>query len=112
MLINQTKNKGLAKKASICNSVLEKGMGLMFKKPQTLIFVFEKEKIVPLHMLFVFYPIDVLFLNKDKKIVEIKKDFRPFTFFTPRKKAKYIIELPKNTIKRTNTQVGDTVRLI
>ena len=56
-------------------------------------FVFKKEKIIPLHMLFVFFPINVLFLNKNKKIVEIKNNFKPFTFYTPKNKAMYIVEL-------------------
>ena len=108
MLKNQTNNKILAKKAKLCKTPFSKALGLMFlKKDKTLIFIFNKEKIVPLHMLFVFYPIDVLFLNKDKKVVEIKENFRPFAFCTPKNKAKYVIELPCATIKKTNTKIGD-----
>jgi uncharacterized membrane protein (UPF0127 family) len=110
MLINKTKNKLLAKTPKTCISVLSKAVGLMFKKPKTLIFIFEREKIIPLHMLFVFYPIDVLFVNQSKKVVETKKNFRPFTFYTPKHKAKFIIELPAKTIQKTNTKVGDTVK--
>ena len=77
------------------------------KKPKTLIFVFNKEKIISLHMFFVFYPIDVLFLNKNKKVVQLKENFKPFKIIIPKKPAKYIIELPNNTIKKTNTKIGD-----
>ena len=80
------------------------------RKNKTLLFVFNKEKIISLHMFLVFYPIDVLFLNKNKKIVEIKQNFKPFTFHTPQNKAKYVIELPNGTVKRTKTEVGDTIR--
>ena len=79
------------------------------RQPKTLIFIFDSEKIVPLHMFFVFYPIDVLFLNKNKKVVETKENFKPFTLHNPRNKAQYIIELPKGTIKKTKTTVGDTI---
>ena len=61
-------------------------------------------------MFFVFYPIDVLFLNKNKIIVEIKENFRPFAFYTPKNKAKYIIELSQKTIKKTKTQIGDKIK--
>jgi len=81
----------------------------MFSKPRPLIFIFEKEKIIPLHMLFVFYPIGILFLNKNKIIVEIKENFKPFSFYTPKNKALYIIELPKDTIKKSKTEVGDKI---
>jgi len=60
-------------------------------------------------MFFVFYPIDVIFLDKNKIIVEIKENFKPFTFYTPKNKAKYIIELKNNTIKETNTKIGDII---
>lgn len=79
------------------------------KKRKSLIFVFGEEKIVPLHMLMVFYPIDVLFLNESKEVMEIKESFRPFSFYTPKKKAMYIIELPSTTIKKTKTRIGDKI---
>ena len=44
-------------------------------------------------MLFVMYPIDVLILDKNKKIVEIKRNFKPFTFWNSSKRAKYVVEL-------------------
>jgi len=81
----------------------------MFSIEKSLIFIFDREKIVPLHMFFVFYPIDVLFLDKNKIVVEKKENFRPFTFYTPRKKAKYIIEIPNGIIKKTKTELGDKI---
>ncbi len=77
----------------IVHSSWGKARGLMFSKKKNLIFVFEKEKRISLHMLFVFFPIDVLFLDKDKKIIEIKKDFKPFGFYKSKKKAKYVVEI-------------------
>jgi len=69
----------------------------MFHKKITdtaYVFIFNKPRRIDLHMFFVFYPIDVLFLDEKKKIVEIKENFRPFTFYYPNKKASYVIELP------------------
>jgi hypothetical protein len=45
-------------------------------------------------MFFVFYPIDVLFLDRENRIVEIKRHFLPFTIYAPKKKSMTIIELP------------------
>ena len=65
--------------------------GLVFKR--------EQESILgsSIHMLFVFYPINVLFLDSDKKVVDMKKRLKPFTFYSPKQKSKYIIELPVET---------------
>ena len=79
------------------------------KKIRPLVFVFDKEKIIPLHMFFVFYPIDVLFLNKNKLVVEMKKSFRPFSFYTPKNKSMFVIELPDGTINRTKSGIGDKI---
>ena len=75
----------------------------------SLIFDFEKEKIISLHMIFVFYPIDVLFLDRIKLVVDLKENFAPFTFYASKKKAMYAIELPKGTIKKSGTNVGDRI---
>ncbi|MBW2976409.1 DUF192 domain-containing protein [Candidatus Woesearchaeota archaeon] len=106
---NTTKKTLIAKNAKICRGIVSKSLGLMFSKPRPLIFIFKKEKIVPLHMLFVFYPIDVLFLDKNKKVVEVKESFKPFKFYTPKNKALYIIELPKGAIKNSKTKIGDKI---
>ena len=78
-------------------------------KPRSLIFNYNREIKESLHMFFVFFPIDVIFLNKNKEVVELKQNFRPFSIYFPKNKAKYIIELPNNTIKQTNTEINDLI---
>ena len=93
MIINKTKHITISKDEIICKNIFSQTRGLMFRKKQNLVMVFKKERKVRLHNFFVFYPIDVIILNKNKKIVEIKQDFKPFTFWNSKKKGKYIIEL-------------------
>lgn len=78
----------------ICKSLWSKTRGLMFSKKKNLMFVFDDEKRRSLHMLFVFFPIDVLFLDKNKKVVE-KARLKPFSFYKSKKKAKYVVEISK-----------------
>lgn len=113
MIKNITKNTVISRDARFCSSPMAKAIGLMFSKKsgKSLIFTFKKEKIVPLHMLFVFYPIDVLFLNQAKKIVEMKENFRPFSFYTPKSRAMYIIEMPYGSIRKFNVQINDRLSL-
>ena len=69
MIINKTKKTVLAKKYKICKSFLSKTIGLIFSlKPKTLLFIWKEEKIRNIHMILVFFPIDVLWLNKNKKL--------------------------------------------
>ena len=111
MLINKTKNIILAKDYKICKSFLSKAIGLMLSfKPKTLLFIWENEKIRNIHMILVFFPIDVIWLNKNKKVIDMRESIIPFLITTTNKPAKYIIELPEGTIKKTKTKKKDSIK--
>jgi|TARA_B100001971_G_C17941717_1_gene407992 uncharacterized membrane protein (UPF0127 family) len=86
--------------------------GLMFStKPSCMLFDFKKEKRISLHMFFVFFPIDVLFIDKNKNIVEIKEDFKPFTTYTSESdRIQYIIELPLDSVANSKTRIYDKLK--
>ena len=110
MIRNQSKEFVVIKKAKLCRNMLCKALGFMFRvrKPDyALIFVFSKEARRELHMLFVFFSIDVLFLDKNKRVVDIKKNFKPFSYYIPKAKAKYVIEVPSGMLR--NTMIGDEI---
>ena len=109
---NLTNDKILQKETKFCSTILSRFKGLMFSRKQNiaLIFKFNKETLIALHMMLVFYPIDILFLDKNKIAVDLKENFRPFTFYTSKKKAIYAIELPQGTIRKTKTKAGDKIK--
>lgn len=98
MIHNKSTKKAISQNEIYCKSIFSQARGLMFRGKQNLIMEFPEERKISLHMWFVFFPIDVLILNKDKKIVEIKRNFKPFTFWTAKEKGKYVVELgfPEN----------------
>ena len=72
MIRNKTKSSIIAKEYNRCESVWSKAIGLMFRrKIAPMVFIFDTERRVSLHMFFVFNAIDVLFLDDKKKVVEI-----------------------------------------
>jgi uncharacterized membrane protein (UPF0127 family) len=108
MIRNKSKGSVVSEDFVVCNGILSKARGMMFRKtPKSMIFAFRKEKIVPLHMMFVFFPIDVLFIDKDKRIVEIKRDFRPFGYYSPEREAQYVVEMAAGMAD--GCDVGDVV---
>ncbi len=86
------------KNCTVCKSFLSKAKGLMFSKPKNLVFVFDRKEKISLHTFFVFFPIDVLFLDEKRRVVE-HTQMKPFTFYTPKNKVKYVVELPNNKMK-------------
>ena len=93
MITHKTTQKTISNEELICDFFLSQTRGLMFRKKHNLIMKFPEEKKIALHMFFVFYSIDVLLLNRHKEIVEIKRNFRPFTFWRSKEKVKYVVEL-------------------
>ena len=77
----------------VCSTPWSQARGLMFSKKKTLLFVFKEERYIAIHNLFVFFPITLIFLDKERKVVEIKS-LQPFSFTRARHKAKYVIETP------------------
>lgn len=109
---NTTKNTSLSEAAINYTTIWQKAKGLMFSRQKDLLFSEKKERIIPIHMWFVFYPIDVLYINAEKKVVEIKENLLPFTFYFPKNKAQYVIELKKGTIAQTRTTIGDQLAFL
>ncbi len=93
MIINITNNEVISEKEIICRTIFSQARGLMFRKKQNLLMVFKQERKISLHNFFVFYPIDVLIVDSNMNIVEIKENFKLFTLWNSEKKGKYIIEL-------------------
>lgn len=99
MLKNKTTNKLITKKVIHATSFWRQGLGLMFHKRSNLIMHFKQPRTISLHNFFVFYPLEILILNKDKQVIEINQSFKPFTFYTAKQKGTYCIELGTNEAK-------------
>lgn len=106
-------NKKVIQKVKIADNSFDRMKGLMFEDEKKfdygLVMVMSKESRLEssIHMMFVFFPIEVLFLNQNKIIVD-KVTLNPFHLnHTPKKAAKYVIELPKGTTK--SAKLGDKV---
>ena len=111
---NKSSKRELARSCKVCRSAWSKAKGLMFTNESTvknnaLVFEFKKPMLQSLHMFFVFYPIDVLFLDDNSCVVEMKQGFRPFTIYNSKMRAKYVIELPQGSIKNSRTSLGDEI---
>ncbi|MAF35711.1 hypothetical protein CL622_01165 [archaeon] len=93
-------DKILATNASYAKTFFQRLRGYMFRRIRAgsgLIFVLNKKSILhsSIHMLFVFGKLDVLWLDKQKRVITIRRNMRPFIDRgQSQKPAKYIVELP------------------
>lgn len=113
MIRNATAKTILAHNSLFCTNTFSRARGLMFSVPLKdagMIFIFKRNVLAAIHMLFVFFSIDIIWLNENKEIVAIKENIKPFTpHVSPSVKSRYFIELPKGTIKKTKTKEGDKI---
>ena len=85
--------------------------GLMFRRTPI-----EQEGlwIVPcnsIHMCFMFFSIDVVFLDKNQKIVHLVRNLKPWKFVAPVKNAHSVLELPAGTIEEFTLVSGQYIKL-
>ncbi len=99
-------------KGRLCGKFASELKGLMFskklKRGRSLILDrgYESRADSGIHMLFVFFSLDLVFLNSKKEVVDVREAFPFVSLIVPKKKARYIIEMNKgeNILK-----VGDKV---
>lgn len=104
MLVNKTSGKKILGNVKIAKTFFQKFKGLMLVKEfdYALVFVLEKESRIEasIHMLFMRTAIDVAFLDKKKRVVDLKKGLKPWALnYTPKRKAAFIVEMPEGTIE-------------
>lgn len=109
-IINRSKNTKLGH-ADMANSFFSRFIGLMFKGNIDNGLML---KIPPgrgrrgsgIHMFFMRIPLDILFLDEEKKVVDAVF-LKPWKMYNPVKPARFVIEFSEGTIKSSKTEIGD-----
>jgi len=78
----------------VCDSVFSRLRGLMFRKRCSALLDLKAEKRVDIHTLFVFFKIDVFWLDSDKRVVKVLKGVSGFLPFVAGTRARYVFEAP------------------
>lgn len=110
MVINRTKNTILGE-SEIADTFFSRLRGTMFKKKleRGLILKLPNDRSrsgSAIHMFFVRFPLDIIFADSNKKVVDMVS-IDPWKTYTPKKSAKYVIEMEKGTIESSGTEIGD-----
>ncbi len=111
-LINQSANTILAEDVVFANTPVKRLKGLLGNKSfldgQALV-------IKPcncIHTLFMRFAIDVLFVDKNNKVVKALKKLGPFRFSKLYWKSQIVIELPPGKLTSSQTQDGDLLQFL
>lgn len=109
---NITRGTDLASKAPEARNFFARLKGLMgekhFNKGEALVF----RRCPSIHTFGMHFSIDILFADKDLKVLALIKNLKPYAITPFFVRAILTIELPAGTLDESYTQVGDQVALI
>ena len=106
---NKTRETFVATEASVADSYVRRLIGLLGKTKRWArlgcgLWIVPSRGVHTIGMMF---PIDLIFLSKEKEVVHVEEYVRPFRISRVSLKASSVLELPPHTIYRTGTKVGD-----
>ena len=111
---NRTRQAFLASDLAIANTHWTRLRGLMATAPES----FQSGKglwITPchgVHTLAMRYPIDVVYLDDDNKVVCVEENVKPWRVTPVRLDAATVLEVPSYTVFNTGTAVGDEIEIV
>ncbi len=98
----------------IAETTHEKVKGLSrvknLKEVDGMIFVYKKEVIPSVWMKEMNFPIDIIWINSKKEIIEITENVSPETYpeiFSSKEPVKYVLEVSANWCEEKNIKAGD-----
>src|ERR1700689_2496460 len=110
---NKTRETFVATEATVANDYFRRLVGLLGKTKRWAklgrgLWIIPSRGVHTIGMLF---PIDLIFLSKEKEVVHVEEHLRPFRISAVSLKATSVLELPAHTVFRTGTQVGDRMEI-
>lgn len=63
------------------------------------------------HTLGMRFPIDVVYLDRAMKVIDIQENVKPWRVTPIRRQAASVLELPCETVTQTKTRIGDTIEV-
>lgn len=90
-------------KIRFADNYFKRLIGLMFKKDIDYGLLIILKYNSGIHTCFMRFDIDVYFLDDDKRVTDIKR-LKPWKYYKTSKKARYVLEVKKNTL---DLKIGD-----
>ncbi len=102
----------IAERVALARSFGRRTLGLMFRRelPEG-----DGLAIIPcnqIHMFFMRIPLDVLFVDREGRVLHLLHGIRPWRMSRLVRGARYTIELPVGTLGRAGVERGALVRLV
>ncbi len=108
---NATRGTVLAERCPVALSTRDRTVGLLRTPESALGDGLLIERSPSIHMFFMSYPIDAIFLDRHQRVAHIVTDLRPWRVVAWARGARDCFEAPVGTVARSGTIIGDQLRL-
>jgi uncharacterized membrane protein (UPF0127 family) len=102
----------IANDVAVADGIWSRFVGLMGKRELAAGHGLCLKPCSQIHMFFMRFPIDAVFIDGDGRVVRSYADLKPWRVTRIVSKAKACLELPAGTIARAHLQRGDVLRLV
>jgi uncharacterized protein len=110
-IYNRATGRCLAEQVELANTFFKRLRGLMFRWRLSSAEALWLRPCNGVHTFCMFFAIDVIFLDKDLRIVKLVENMRPFCLTIPHLAASSVVETRAHTISRAGLKVGDQLRI-
>ena len=111
-VINES-NGRVIKNVEYTNSLMGLMKGLMFRKSGALLMDFGEDCAPSIWMLFMRFPIDIVFVSSDGRVVDVVKRAEPISLsprtwriYRPEAKCRFVLELPAGMAEDFDLEKG------
>ena len=110
---NKTRERFVATHAAVADGYFSRLVGLLgttrrWARPGQGLWIVPSHGVHTIGML---YALDLIFLDRQHRVVEVVEKIRPFRISPVSFKADSVLELPVTTVSSTETQVGDQLEI-
>lgn len=110
-VLNKTKHCIIASQGQLADTFFSRLKGLLGRSGLS-----DQEALVithcnSIHMFFMKFPIDVIFVDKNNYVVGLVEGIKPFQLSKIYFKSNYAVELMQGKIRKINVEIGDSIEL-
>jgi len=111
-IVNRSRDCLLADRAEIADTFPTRLVGLLGRRGLEPGEGLVLTRTGSIHMFFMSFPLDIVFLSRDGRVLRISANLRPWRIGPIVRGATTTLELPVGTIAQSGTQPGDTIEVV
>ncbi len=111
-IFHRSTGRCLAERVELANTFFKRLRGLMFRRHLPPAEALWLRPCNGVHTFWMFFAIDVIFLDRELRIVKLVENMRPFRMTKPHLAARSVLEVRAYTISQVDLKVGDQLEVV